>query len=202
MKLDHIMFAVADLDHGIELIRDLTGVAPAFGGVHPGHGTRNALLSLGEDQYLEVIAPDPEQQLEGTMAEELLQSPPHIRQWAAMTDDFDHLKHHIEHAGFRYRVMDMARTTPVGLHLAWQILFVEDHPYGAAMPFFIDWLESPHPAASTPKGCSLERFNVQSPQGNTLREFFGAIGLKAGVDNGELAMSSEIQSPAGPVSLA
>src|SRR3979409_1566189 len=71
-----------------------TGVRAAIGGVHPGRGTRNALLSLGERRYLEIIAPDPKQDRIEPFAQKQVAhlkqlTSPHLIGWAAHTADLE-----------------------------------------------------------------------------------------------------------------
>ena len=56
-SLDHVILGCNDLDAGIDYVFERTGVRAALGGVHPGAGTRNALLSLGTLRYLKSSPP-------------------------------------------------------------------------------------------------------------------------------------------------
>ena len=59
-SLDHLVYAVPDLDVATREITAATGVAPTEGGRHLRRGTRNVLVGLGETSYLEIIGRDPE----------------------------------------------------------------------------------------------------------------------------------------------
>jgi hypothetical protein len=59
--LDHLVYGVQHLERGIDQFHRLTGVEPAIGGQHKGLGTHNAIFSLGDNTYFEIIAPDPSQ---------------------------------------------------------------------------------------------------------------------------------------------
>lgn len=203
MKLDHIMFAANDLHAGVKHVQDLSGISAAGGGSHPGGGTRNALLSFGDAQYLEIIAPDPAQTIKGTLGDELrMAERPFIRTWAAATTDFDPVVAAAAAAGYQHQIVAMSRTRPDGIELAWRLLFVTHHPFGLSLPFFIDWQESPHPADDAPAGCGLKKFTVSLPEPDALRTFCDAIGLEVQVETGGAGMQAIIDSPRGEITLS
>src|SRR5438876_3722535 len=59
--VDHLVYAAPDLSAAIARLDRLLGVRATPGGQHPGRGTRNALISVGQLSYIEIIGPDPDQ---------------------------------------------------------------------------------------------------------------------------------------------
>ena len=85
-SIDHFMYGVPSIEQGMQWAEQSFGVAPLYGGEHVGMGTCNALLSLG-DTYLELIAPDPAQQVAGGLGEKVAAlSEPGLITWAARGD--------------------------------------------------------------------------------------------------------------------
>ena len=178
VELDHLLWAAPDLDAGSALIGQLTGVNPARGGSHAGFGTRNSLLSLGAT-YLEIIAPDPSQSLDGNRGGRIAAlAEPALTTFAVRTADLDAYAAAAARAGIRTKgPVEMGRTRPDGVRLDWACLYIEDPTFGEMIPFGIDWKASPHPAASTPAGATLREFTVLHPQADALSRIYREMGI-------------------------
>lgn len=201
--LDHILLGVSDLDHGMTWVEQRTGVRAQFGGVHPGRGTRNALLALGPRCYLEIIAPDPKQPV-GDMSRDLLDlHEPTLFNWAVHTNDIAQAAQRAVHAGFKIDgPADGSRTRPDGKVLRWKACRLKDDR-GGLLPFFIEWSrDSVHPATDAPHGCVLKQFFIASPLAQEVGTLCRSLGLDATVKRAERpALRAIIGSPKGEISL-
>jgi hypothetical protein len=165
-QIDHILLGTPDLDTGIAFAKALFGVQPEMGGSHP-DGTRNALLSLADKTFLEILAPDPAQGRCPGMAEALRQLPsPALLTWATRSND------DLVTAATRAAAEGLvpigpahsSRTSANGNVLNFDLLFLAGHPYGAIVPFLIDWdPTAPHTGATAPRAGTLADFTVRTP---------------------------------------
>ncbi len=205
---DHLLLGVSDLNHGIDWFERRSGVRAVMGGVHPGRGTRNALVSLGGVHYLEIIAPDPAQ----TVGEPQFQlgslTEPRLINFAVRTKDIDSTAASLRRAGVHViGPRDGSRRTASGELLRWKSLGVESKFQSGEVnpiPFFIEWAsDSPHPSKNAPGGCVLEDLRFEHPRADELRAALRAIGLEANVATAnQVRIVGMVQTPNGRVEVA
>jgi catechol 2,3-dioxygenase-like lactoylglutathione lyase family enzyme len=189
--LDHILLGCSDLDRGIAFFEEHTGVRAAIGGVHPGRGTRNALLSLGERRYLEIIAPDPAQDKIADFAVTLVShlkslNTPRLVGWAAHPGDIEALAKKLRQSGIAIDgLREGSRQRSDGRVLKWKTVSLADDHHGV-LPFFIEWdASSPHPSTDAPAGCRLENFAIADPDPDGLAKTCARLGLDVAIERGD-----------------
>jgi hypothetical protein len=204
--LDHLVYAIQDLNEGVDRIEQLTGVRPAPGGRHVGRGTWNALLSFGGDQYLEVIAPDPEQANLASGRGFGLDRPGPARlvTWAAKAPGIEERVRRARAAGFDPgEPVAMSRDLPDGSRLEWKLTRREQAAGDGLIPFLIDWGSSVHPSTTAPGGVRLIRVRAEHPDPEAITRMLAALELEIDVTRGEKpALIAALHGPAGDVELS
>jgi Glyoxalase-like domain len=178
-QFDHLVVAIRSLPEGVAEFERATGVTPTIGGKHPGRGTENALVSLGDGKYLEIIAPQEGAQLspmdEGMRRIDTL----HIIGWAVSVSDVGAAVAALKQANVpTTSPQPGSRVTPAGTRLEWTTLGLADRTIAMA-PFFIHWSASTrHPSTTTPGGCSLDTLTITDPNSDRLAAALGALGVR------------------------
>jgi hypothetical protein len=201
--LDHIILGCSDLDRGIELVQEKAGVRPAIGGVHPGRGTRNALLSLGERRYLEIIAPDPAQREIVHFPQIRQMTDPRLVGWAVHPPDIAAIAKQLRDNQIAFQGPDDgSRKRPDGRVLTWKTINLADDRHGL-LPFFIQWsADSVHPSKDAPAGCRLEYFEIMSADPEELSLALKRTGLDLPVQRSDKArLHALISGPKGDLAL-
>jgi catechol 2,3-dioxygenase-like lactoylglutathione lyase family enzyme len=190
MTLDHLVYATPDLEESVRLIAKQTGVRPVEGGPHPGLGTRNHLLGLGELRYLEIIGPDPDQpdpdRPRPFGIDDLTE--PRLAAWAVRAADIEARVARSRAQGYDPGPIEpLSRRTPDGDVLRWRLTF----PYEPVVPFLIDWGRTPHPARRLPI-VPLTEFAGVHPEPAQVRARLAALGVELDVHTGASGLVATI----------
>ena len=191
--LDHVILGCNDLDAGIRFVQEHTGVRAAPGGVHPDRGTANALLSLGDRHYLEIMAPDPNAKDVQVWAARQLEAlknlaNPRLMGWAVHRDDIESLAKKFQQSGLRILgPWPGSRKQPDGRIVNWKSFSLADDRHGL-LPFFIEWgKDSVHPSSGAPTGSHIERFALADSDTEDLSKALRGIEVEAPVEHGQMA---------------
>jgi hypothetical protein len=179
--VDHIVLATPHLEATVTRFADLTGVRPVEGGSHPGKGTKNHLVGLGEGAYLELIGLDPDQPDVADVAfgvDRLEREA--IVTFAVGTDDINATVAAAIGAGHDPGpVTAGSRSTPDGRAIDWRITLPTPGQV-SVVPFVIDWGDTVHPSMGLPH-VVVERFALSHPDPDTATAAMLALGFVVAV---------------------
>ncbi|MEL6846546.1 MAG: VOC family protein, partial [Bacteroidota bacterium] len=178
--IDHIIITAAELEQGCDWIEAQLGIRPVVGGQHPLWGTHNALLALGEDCYLEVVAPDPRLRVgeRGLWLGDYFDRQPQLSTWAFREAVIP------TNSPYLGSIEAGKRQKPDGSWLRWRLTDPYVLAFDGAMPFVIDWGESRHPSLDLPSCGERLALSIVHPQAQALREALDQVGIQIVVKQG------------------
>lgn len=193
LRVDHIVYAVGDLELGAAQFRDEFGLGSVAGGRHPDWGTANRIVPIGHE-YVELVAVvDRERAAASDFGRAVMTALANARPlagWAVATDDLDAVASRLN--------LDLARgsrTRPDGSTLRWRFAGVAPALSTGALPFFIQWDAPPelHPGAAVVehdgRAHRIARLEVAGEPG-ALYAWLGDHDLPIQITNGPPALSA------------
>jgi Glyoxalase-like domain len=189
--IDHVIYAVDDLEAAGASLFEREGLASVPGGRHQGWGTANRVVPLGES-YLELVAVVDADEAEGSdfgrgVLSGVTEDRPLVG-WVVATDDIDAVAKRLD-----LDVERRSRERADGSTLSWKLAGMSRAMETGAYPFFIEW---DGPAEGRPGAAKAE--HEAEPRGiawvevtgeaEDLREWLGDADLPVRITEGEPAM--------------
>ncbi|MEX0992740.1 MAG: VOC family protein [Solirubrobacterales bacterium] len=145
MRFDHVILAAPDLDAAAARLFDRHGLDSVAGGEHPGFGTGNRIVPLG-DGYLELMGVvDRDLARDNLLGRRVLSAADAWLGWCLTVDDADAVAQRLGLA-----VAPMSRRRPDGSELSWRLAGLDASLRDPQLPFFISWDDpSLHPGLET-----------------------------------------------------
>lgn len=167
LRPDHLVITAESLAGAAAPLEKLFGAGFAPGGQHPLMGTHNRLLSLGPDEYLELIAVDPAAPPPAHprwFGLDHLQGGPRLSHWVCRCDDLGEALSKAPAGAGRATALSRG-------DLRWQMAVTDDGrlPFDNMFPALISWQGPAHPAARLPDhGIRLRELQIFHPEAEAL----------------------------------
>ena len=203
-KIDHLVYCVPDLDEAVTRFNDLLGVTPSIGGRHLLKGTKNALINLGNQCYLELLAIDHLNKnitSNRWMGIDYIKEPK-ITRWAIQSEDLiadqKILKKYNSEMG---SIEEGQRITKDNKTLKWKMTIPLNKPAVELIPFLLSWKNSSHhPTDKLEAKCSLKSISFYGNQ--SLNECFKDLSIAHKIIPMEHSkITATISGPKGEMSI-
>src|SRR5687767_14564658 len=137
LRVDHVVYAVDDLDVAAAQFLEEHGLASVDGGRHPGWGTANRIVPLGP-AYLELVAVVDAAEAAASPFGRWVAGvrPRRVRPfgWAVRTDELDAVARRLG-----LTVASGSRAARDGRLVRWRLAGIEQAAAEPSLPFFIEW---------------------------------------------------------------
>ncbi|MFT4109918.1 VOC family protein [Propionicimonas sp.] len=211
MHVDHLTFAVgsAGLKSESDRLGTLLGERFRDGGFHPRFGTRNHILPLADERYLEVVEvlehPAAEKAPFGQAVRARSETGGGWLGWVVSVDDLAPYEKRLEREAVRG-----SRHFPDGRLLEWEQIGVKGLISDPQLPYFIKWESDPTVLPSALHGdIHLDRLEIAGTRsrvedwlGIDLGEVFDGVKLKFSSEYGQPGLlSATFATPRGKVKI-
>ena len=179
--IDHIVYAVPDLDQAILDFEAKTGVRPTFGGYHQHKGTKNALVNIGNGTYLELITVDHENKTIAAprwMGVDLI-TEAQVTRWSLKSDQLERDSQALSNFNLKMgQIEGGQRNTATGDLLSWMMILPLAEPAVEIAPFVTSWgADSIHPTQNLSPICPLLQIKFVHPQPDALADLWRKLEL-------------------------
>ncbi len=206
-RIDHIVYTVSNLETTVLEFEKKLGVQAIFGGYHKTQGTKNALINLSDECYLELLASDPTNtkiKPPRWMGVDLL-TKDQITRFALKSNTLEKDSHILQQYNPNMGVQSAgSRNAPDGSLLTWELTMPLATPEVEIIPFMIDWSKSDmHPTNYLPDmRCTLKALHVTHPKPEKLQELYKRLACEIEINKAEeVSLKMIIDSPNGPIEL-
>ncbi|MGB7817909.1 MAG: VOC family protein [Ornithinibacter sp.] len=174
MRVDHVVYAAErdGLRATSQRLAELIGVEPVDGGVHPRFGTRNIILPLAHERYVEVVEvldhPASDKAPFGQVVRARSECGGGWLGWVVCVDDITE-----QETRLGREAVQGNRHRPDGVELRWKQLGVKGLQADPQLPFFVQWEQGvPHPSDDAHTEVTIDSLQIAGDP-DRVREWLG-----------------------------